>query len=1299
MERQFGRYVLLERLGAGGMAEVWKAKSFGALGFEKTLALKRILPELAREPELLEMFVHEAKLSVRLSHANIVQVFDLGRVEQEGEPPGYYIAMEYVAGLDLATLLARCRRAKIWLPFGMAVFVAAEVAKALDHAHRRRDEQGKPLGIVHRDVSPQNILVSWEGEVKVTDFGIAKAKGLMVDDEQAGGSALRVRGKLSYMSPEQSLAGALDGRSDLFSLGTVLYELVAGTNPFAGAGDAETLRRVRAAEVPPLEIARPDVPRELAAIVRRLLTRRPEERVPDAGRLHEQLLGYFYASRDRFSSNDLAELVAPFQDEAKNATEIEASVVLGEQGAEQERTPVEVPKTSSSLKLATESAAETVGERREGTVLVVAGTSRAPASPFDVEGAREVITRYGGVILEQEASQVVALFGLEDADGRDTEAAVRAALVIVRAQKGRGASAGVHVGRILVDTRGVPIVDARLGTLVALSQGLARAVAEQVAVSHPAARIVRAAFGFEELPDGAGSVPEGGRVITTARPPIGASGKFVGRQEELRRIGEILAAATRKRAQVITIVGEKGIGKTRFSAEIERRLGRGNWSVGFYVARCPPSGAELPWSGLQAMLEVLCGVQEGDGEQAILATLPRLRALGLQEEESSAVLRQLGARLGDGPSRPVSGMGAALRAAFTRMVHKLCEDRIHCFAWDDAQAMDVATAEAIASVASRNEGAASNIRAVFLLATRSAPSNVLLPLARHHVVALGPLGDEESERLVAERIGVRAAPRELSAFCRERAAGHPLFIEELLKELVDARAVEVEDGRVRLRLEGARAVPRALRALMEARVSRLPQRERGALNGAAILGDPVHTEVLAALFGESFAAVDRVIAELVARGFLRAAGPAEVSFPSPMHGEIVLDTIPHEARRDLHGKAAEAYRTVFGEEVAEAHGERVGNHLYHAGDRDRSATFYARAALHRVRLCQLEPGIRLLLRAIELADLEQRTATEIVSWLRDLCAAVLPVRAAPSLDELSARALRRIDAAGTLEQRVASRVDVARALGAVNRFDRAYVEIDLAFKLAAEDDVLQRRALVAEIDLGARSGDFARAARAADRLEAMGPAEDPRILLAIAHVRAATGVAAAALLAIDRAEAFSPPGDLTLASEREKERVLVYAFMRDFRAASEASARAVELARAAGLRAEMAASLHNLGDTTRRLGDLPRAYATLTESLQIAEEAGYERIASLNRVHLAYLDGQSGKPGAEALLRELVGYAEARGYHADALEGRSLLASLLVARGARDEAQRELELVLRMADSYGNGFIAEDAREALARLG
>src|SRR5688572_24848849 len=211
------------------MAEAFKAQSSGVEGFEKALVIKRILPKLAEHPKFVDLSVHDAKLAVRLSHANIVQVFDLGRVgHATGDPTAYFIAMEYVAGLDLATVLARARRMRCPIPFGLIVYIGAEVAKALDHAHRRRDEQARPLGIVHRDISPQNVLLSWEGEVKVTDFGIAKALDSIDDDEANDAKAGRVRGKLSYMSPEQARSEPLDGRSDLFSLGTVLYELIAG---------------------------------------------------------------------------------------------------------------------------------------------------------------------------------------------------------------------------------------------------------------------------------------------------------------------------------------------------------------------------------------------------------------------------------------------------------------------------------------------------------------------------------------------------------------------------------------------------------------------------------------------------------------------------------------------------------------------------------------------------------------------------------------------------------------------------------------------------------------------------------------------------------------------------------------------------------------------------------------------------------------------------------------------------------------------------------------------------------------
>jgi serine/threonine protein kinase len=316
VETNFARYRLFERLGQGGMAEVFKAKSYGVEGFEKVVVIKRILPAFAKSPQFVSMFVHEAKLAVQLSHANIVQVFDLGiapytEAGSEISIHAYYMAMEYVSGLDLATLLTRCRRTGTLLPIEMAVYVAAEIAKGLDHAHRRRNENDEPLGIVHRDVSPQNVLISLEGEVKVTDFGIAKARGAldaMVDEDTP---ARQLKGKYGNMSPEHLAGQDIDARSDLFSLGTVLYEMITGVNPFVAPTSFETLRRVSLVEYPPIERLRPDVHEDLAAIVRTALAFDPSDRFEDAGRMYETLLSFLYTKGRRCSARDVADFLTP----------------------------------------------------------------------------------------------------------------------------------------------------------------------------------------------------------------------------------------------------------------------------------------------------------------------------------------------------------------------------------------------------------------------------------------------------------------------------------------------------------------------------------------------------------------------------------------------------------------------------------------------------------------------------------------------------------------------------------------------------------------------------------------------------------------------------------------------------------------------------------------------------------------------------------------------------------------------------------------------------------------------------
>jgi tetratricopeptide (TPR) repeat protein len=1335
LEETFGRYRLLERIGEGGMAEVWKAKSFGVEGFEKVLVLKRILPGLAQHPKFVDMFVHEAKLAVRLSHANIVQVFDLGRVEQPPGPPSYFIAMEYVPGLDLASVLSACRRAKVVMPASMAAFVATEVAKALDHAHRRRDEASRPLGIVHRDISPQNILISWEGEVKVTDFGIAKAKDSITTSTDTDMRLGRIRGKLAYMSPEQARGERIDGRSDLFSLGTVLYEMLTGQNPFLAPSTFETARRLQACEFPPLALARPDAPGPLVEIVARLLTAKPEDRFPDAGRLHEELLGYFFSSEQRSGANDVAELMTRFR-EARTHGELEAGVLVQEQTGANERTPVEVPQpliaqgalpggASGGGALAgggdkaepgSRARPADIGERREVTALVLlfpegereGSASDAREGREGREGserragpatdrARIVLARYGALVIEREPTHIAALFGLGDADGQDTDAAARAALVILRAKGGAAMSAGVHVGRILVDAAGVPIRDERLASLIAGAQALARATNGRVTVSPLAARILRSTFGTEELPGAGRTAPEGGRVVTTLRPPADVGSRFVGRTEELRRLGTILAAATRRQAQLILLVGDNGIGKTRLLAETERRLSRGNYNVGFYMASCPRNGAESPWSGMTSMLQVLCGIHEGDDEERIRSVLPRLRALGLQEEAAHAVLGQLGAASSEHLSKTPQGIGTALKAAFFKMVQSLCDDRVHCFAWDDAHSMDESTAEAILATAARPAPGGAGLRAVFLFSTRDKLPQAVAAWPDLHTISLAQLSEEDSAKLISARVDARILPPELIDFCRERAGGHPLFLEELIKELIDSGAISLLNGIVKTRLEGAVAVPRTLRALIASRVSRLDPKDRIVVQAAAILGDPVLIEVLAALLLQKASHVDRAVSSLAAREIFRITAPSQASFSSPMHAEIVLDAIPPEVRKELNAAAAEAYITVVGEDAVE-HADRIAQHLYQAGDRDRAATFFARAALLKIRVRQFEPAIQHLTSALDLADYDKRAPGELVLWFGTLADVVSRVRQAADLPRVAARVLRRVDGGGSLEQRIIARVDAARALSSVHLFQEASKRLDEALPLAEPHEDLLKKALSALVEMAARAGDFTQANRAADKLLAMGELTSPRVLIGIAQARAATGDTAAALAALDRAEELGDSGDPIAASEREKQRVLVHLYSKDFRAAVEASARAVELARSAGLRFETAAALHNLGDARRRLGDLTRAYVALTESMEIAEAAGYERLISLNRVHLTYIDGLRGSEGAVAMLKDLIRYADARGYFTDGLEGRYLLGALLLSKGDFTAAKVELEQVLGMALSFGNKLVADDAREALEPL-
>lgn len=282
---QFGKYLLLERIGVGGMAEVFKAKTFGAEGFERLVAIKRILSHLVEDDDFVKMFIDEAKIAVRLQHPNIVGIHDLGRAGGT-----LYIAMELVPGRDLRAIYDAEQKRQRKTPVGLACHIVMKMCEALHHAHFATGPHGEPLQVIHRDVSPQNVLVSFDGEVKVADFGLAKARGRMIQT-QAG----VVKGKLAYMSPEQLRGDEIDHRVDVFGLGIVLFELLTGTRLFLGPTDMDTLRRVYEARIPPMRELNPEIHPELEQIARRALAKDRDERYVTALDLHDELQAFVYA--------------------------------------------------------------------------------------------------------------------------------------------------------------------------------------------------------------------------------------------------------------------------------------------------------------------------------------------------------------------------------------------------------------------------------------------------------------------------------------------------------------------------------------------------------------------------------------------------------------------------------------------------------------------------------------------------------------------------------------------------------------------------------------------------------------------------------------------------------------------------------------------------------------------------------------------------------------------------------------------------------------------------------------------
>jgi len=338
--KQFGKYQLLERVAVGGMAELYRAKVTGDHGFEKLVAIKKILPHLTDEGNLVKAFIDEAKLAAFLQHESIVQIYDFGSMDGE-----YFIAMEYLFGKDLRRLIHKARENAAPLSLENALYIISRICSGLDYSHNLKDLQGKPLNIIHRDINPQNIFITYEGQVKIIDFGIAKAASHNSTTHEG-----LIKGKLAYMSPEQANGQTIDRRSDIFSTGIILYELLAGTRMFQG----ETMyiyTQVRDAAYEPLQNLVPDLPGKLHEVVQRALAKHPDDRYQSCAEMLADLEECIFDLSVRPKVRSFADFVKDLFREEFTAEETALwtdTQIYGEENGDSGRRPASEGETNGS---------------------------------------------------------------------------------------------------------------------------------------------------------------------------------------------------------------------------------------------------------------------------------------------------------------------------------------------------------------------------------------------------------------------------------------------------------------------------------------------------------------------------------------------------------------------------------------------------------------------------------------------------------------------------------------------------------------------------------------------------------------------------------------------------------------------------------------------------------------------------------------------------------------------------------------------------------------------------------------
>ncbi|MEZ4323474.1 MAG: protein kinase [Myxococcota bacterium] len=949
-----GKYELIERLATGGMAEVYLAHAKGPAGVRKTLVVKRIRPEYADDPRFVNMFINEARIGVHLAHPNIVQVFELGRAAGT-----WFIAMEYLHGRDLTRILRRLRSTSERLPDALSVYVVAELLRGLHHAHSRTDEEGQPLGLIHQDVSPHNVLLGFDGEVKLLDFGIARA--VNADDDSGTPAG---RGKFAYSSPESAAGGHVDHRSDLYSAGVTLWELLAGTRPYQGLDPATKMARIREGELPPLSEVRPDLDPELVSIVSVATSADPAARHPSAVEFEEDLRAWLYETGARVGAADVSEWTSRLFPDVKRP---HAGLPVRQLAEDLERLDTEVAPTPSPRVALPGKLQQSPGERKQVAVLVidVDGLTELSARLEPEDFARRhfrllrwlhrIVDRWGGVIHRAVDDHIFVLFGVPRTREDDLSRSMDCALELLHRRDELVAKGldmefcvGLHAGEVTVGvSRASRVPYMARGNTTRLARRLSAAADHgQILVSQRVLSSMVADFRLRQgpmIPSRGGKDHLPSYLLEGRREGLRMArrGPWLRRGEEIEQLIRAVERLAMGQGAALALVGPLGSGKTRLVREVQQLAQRR--TIPFHVVRCES------WRGGQAFRELVQVVLDLDPEAPeteIRASIARAGELGLTERQVEVLTWIAGA------SSLVSPERSEVVLALEGLMRGLSDAGAAILALE-AEGMGPRDLQVLGQLIRQTADAP----LLYLVVWRPPLHEVLVDVCEP--VPLVAFDAAAQDRMLKALLEVESVDDALTKLVADTCEGNPLYIEEMVKYLLQREQLVVRDGHAVLSGRAV-ALPDNLHSLISARIDALDAASKGILQLAAVIGTTFTAEVLARAAGLDDPTP--LLMELVARGLVLRTDEGW-SLATELVREAALRGILGVQRRQYHRLVAEAIEAVHAESL-ERFADVLAVHCSR-GDRHVDAARYAQiAGIARERAGRLEEARELYERGL-----------------------------------------------------------------------------------------------------------------------------------------------------------------------------------------------------------------------------------------------------------------------------------------------------------------------------------------------